>query len=248
MMWLSEWEGSVQNDPEERLKVVFLTGAGVSAESGLSTFRDSGGLWEGHNVHDVASPDGWAADPAMVLKFYNLRRSAAATAQPNEAHRSLAQLEKKCSVVVITQNVDDLHERGGSSRVLHLHGRLNEARSVQDENLVYEIGSKELKLGDLAEDGGQLRPNIVWFGEDVPMISVAQEFARLADIFIVVGTSLEVYPAAGLLQYCPEHAQKFLVDPKPPAGLRGRGMEGLEFVRASATVGVSQIVEAMMED
>lgn len=197
-------------------KLVVLTGAGISAESGLATFRDSGGLWEGHRVEDVATPEAWNRNPAQVLEFYNQRRKKALDVTPNRGHEILVELEDDFDVTVITQNVDDLHERAGSSRVLHLHGSLFESRSTADEDLVYKISGWELKLGDVCERGSQLRPNIVWFGEMVPMIEVAVRIASDADIFLVVGTSLVVYPAAGLIHYVRREVPKFVVDPNLP--------------------------------
>jgi NAD-dependent deacetylase len=197
-------------------KLVVLTGAGISAESGLATFRDSGGLWEGHRVEDVATPEAWRKDPAQVLEFYNQRRKKALEVKPNRGHEILKELEDQFDVTIITQNVDDLHERSGSANVLHLHGSLFEARSTLDENLTYKINGWELKLGETCERGSQLRPNIVWFGEKVPMIEVASRIAADADIFLVVGTSLVVYPAAGLIHYVRREVPKFVVDPNLP--------------------------------
>jgi NAD-dependent deacetylase len=197
-------------------KLVVLTGAGISAESGLATFRDSGGLWEGHRVEDVATPEAWRRDPAHVLEFYNQRRKKALEVKPNRGHEILQELEDQFDVTIITQNVDDLHERAGSNRVLHLHGSLFESRSSLDEDLVYKITGWELKIGDRCERGSQLRPNIVWFGEMVPMIEVASRIAADADIFLVVGTSLVVYPAAGLIHYVPLNSPKFVIDPNLP--------------------------------
>lgn len=196
--------------------LVVLTGAGISAESGLKTFRDSDGLWENHKVEDVATPEAWGRDPELVMRFYNMRRKASAAARPNGAHKTLAELESHFVVSIITQNVDDLHERGGSSNVLHLHGELSKVRSVKNQNLIYEIGDKPIKMGDLAEDGGQLRPHIVWFGEAVPMIEPAIDICRSADIFMVIGTSLQVYPAAGLIHYMPDNIPVFLIDKQKP--------------------------------
>lgn len=196
--------------------IVLLTGAGISAESGLKTFRDADGLWEGHSINEVASIDGWFQDKQKVLHFYNIRRAQAAEAEPNEAHLSITELEKKYRVTVITQNVDDLHERAGNSTVIHLHGLLREARSETDEDLITDIGAKPILLGDLAADGSQLRPNIIWFGEAVPKIEIAAKTVAEADIFIVVGTSLAVYPAAGLIHYTKQSIPKYIVDPKVP--------------------------------
>ena len=180
--------------------LVVLSGAGISAESGLKTFRDSDGLWMGHDVYEVASPRGWAKDPSLVLEFYNARRRDIAAAEPNAAHIGLAELEEKFTVTIITQNIDDLHERGGSSRVLHLHGEIFKMRSINAESPVYEIRG-DIRIGDVAPDGAQLRPHIVWFEEPVPMISEAIDIVSTADVFVVAGTSLQVYPAAGLLNY-----------------------------------------------
>lgn len=196
--------------------LVVLSGAGISAESGLQTFRDSGGLWEGYNINEVATPEAWVINPVKVLDFYNLRRKQASNALPNHAHYLLAQLEEQFDVEIITQNVDDLHERAGSSNVLHLHGRLSEARSSVSENYVKDIGANPIKLGHLADDGSQLRPNIVWFGEMVPMLSPAAEIVERADLLLVVGTSLVVYPAASLVHFTKFNALKFIVDPSFP--------------------------------
>ncbi|HEU5289718.1 MAG TPA: NAD-dependent deacylase [Cyclobacteriaceae bacterium] len=197
-------------------KLVVLTGAGISAESGIATFRDSGGLWEGHRVEDVATPEGWYKNPALVLEFYNQRRKKGLEAKPNRGHEILVELEQHFDVTVVTQNVDNLHERAGSRHVIHLHGSLFESRSTADETLIYPIQGWELKLGDLCSKGSQLRPNIVWFGEMVPMMDIAAHHAAHADIFLVVGTSLVVYPAAGLIHYVPVESPKFVVDPKIP--------------------------------
>ncbi len=206
---------------EDRQKIVVFTGAGVSAESGLSTFRDSGGLWEQYSVYDVATPEAWARDRELVLRFYNARREGACAAQPNAAHRAIAALEKKFDVTVVTQNVDDLHERGGSSRVIHLHGELTKARSTVDPSLIYEIGNKPVEPGDKCEKGSQLRPHIVWFGEMIMNVDPAAEAITAADRILVVGTSLSVYPAAGLLIDARPDALKVLVALQiddPPAG------------------------------
>ncbi|MGB3618474.1 MAG: Sir2 family NAD-dependent protein deacetylase [Catalinimonas sp.] len=197
-------------------KLVALTGAGISAESGLGTFRGAGGLWEGHRVQDVASPEGFRRDPERVLRFYNERRRAARRAQPNAAHRRLADLEAYYDVVVVTQNVDDLHERAGSSRVIHLHGELLKARGVGDDETIYDLGEADIEPGDLCPKGFQLRPHVVWFGEMVPMMNVAARHAMLADHFLIVGTSLQVYPAAGLVDMVSSECFVYLVDPNEP--------------------------------
>ena len=197
-------------------KLVVLSGAGVSAESGIKTFRDSGGLWEGHNVMDVASPGGWSRNRNLVLDFYNERRKNALNAKPNEGHLIIAELEDYFDVTVITQNIDNLHEKAGSTNVLHLHGELFKSRSTVDPKLIYDIDGWELKEGDKCEKGSQLRPHIVWFGEMVPMMEIAMEKTLTADIYIVIGTSLQVYPAAGLIEYAKEDIPKFIIDPNMP--------------------------------
>lgn len=195
--------------------LVVLTGAGISAESGIATFRDSNGLWCNHRVEDVATPEGWYKNKQLVLDFYNERRRGLMKAEPNEAHKKLAELQKYFNVTIITQNVDDLHERAGSENVIHLHGELKKARSEKNEELVYDCHA-DIAIGDLAEDGAQLRPHIVWFGEPVPMIEPATLATETADIFLIVGTSLQVYPAAGLLHYRPVNCAVYLIDPIAP--------------------------------
>lgn len=225
-------------------KIVVLTGAGVSAESGLSTFRDAGGLWEGHDVYDVASPQGWKKDPDVVLRFYNERRRQLEHVQPNAAHFAIAKLQEKYDVSVITQNVDNLHERAGSKNVLHLHGELTKARSTLPPYNVYDIGYADINLGDMCEKGGQLRPNIVWFGEPVPLITDAAIITETADIFIVVGTSLVVYPAASLIDYVKRDALKYIIDPNKP-GINSYH-RNLEFITEKATVGTVPLVEKLL--
>jgi NAD-dependent deacetylase len=225
-------------------RLVVLTGAGVSAESGLRTFRDSGGLWEGHDVMDVASPEGWRKNPGLVLQFYNERRKSALGARPNRAHEIIAELQNDFEVQVITQNVDDLHERAGSASVLHLHGKLFESRSTGDESLVYPVDGWEVKLGDTCEKGYQLRPNIVWFGEMVPLMEVAAAHASKADIFLVVGTSLVVYPAAGLIDYVPGSVPKFIVDPNKPDVYP---KPHLEFIVEKASTGMEKFKEKVLK-
>ncbi len=195
--------------------LVILTGAGMSAESGLKTFRDMGGLWEEYDVTEVASPVAWENNRALVLRFYNERRKQLYEVEPNKGHLGLAELEKYFKVQIITQNVDDLHERAGSTNVLHLHGELKKVRSTLDPSLVYELEGWELKEGDLCEKGSQLRPHIVWFGESVPAIDEAVPIVQKADVFVIIGTSLNVYPAAGLLNYLPAEVPVYLIDPKP---------------------------------
>jgi len=196
-------------------KLIVLTGAGISAESGLRTFRDTDGLWEGYNVYEVATPNGFKKNPELVLDFYNMRRRDVANAKPNAAHIGLAELENDFDVHIITQNIDDLHERAGSNNVLHLHGEIFKMRSVKNSVKTYPIHG-DIKLGDLAEDGSQLRPFIVWFEEPVPMIEEAIRITKTSDIFAVIGTSLQVYPAAGLVNYAAKNIPKFILDKKIP--------------------------------
>jgi len=197
-------------------KIVVLTGAGMSADSGLKTFRDDDGLWEGHNVRDVATPQAWERNKELVLDFYNQRRTQAHTVDPNAGHKALAKLEDTFDVTIVTQNVDDLHERAGSSDVLHLHGELSKVRSEKDRSLIYDIGGDSIELGDTAEDGAQLRPHVVWFGEPVPNMRKASAIVPEADILIVIGTSLVVYPAAGLVDLVDNDTSKYVVDPETP--------------------------------
>lgn len=225
-------------------KIVVLTGAGISAESGVPTFRDSDGLWEQHRIEDVATYEGWLRNPELVLEFYNQRRKKLYDVEPNEGHKALVQLEQKYDVQIVTQNVDDLHERAGSAHVMHLHGELKKVRSTVDPDLIYTLNGWELKLGDLCEKGSQLRPHIVWFGEGVPMIGPAQKLAAEADIFIVIGTSLNVYPAAGLLYFVRPSVPIYLIDPNasPMAGFNH-----LEVIREKAGTGVPQLVGKLMQ-
>lgn len=225
-------------------KLVVLTGAGISAESGIPTFRDAGGLWEGYRVEDVATPEAWQRDPALVLDFYNQRRKRALEAQPNQGHLILAELERHFDVTIVTQNVDNLHERAGSTHVIHLHGSLFEARSTADESLVYPIKGWQLNLGDRCEKGSQLRPNIVWFGELVPKMDEAIRYAAEADIFLVVGTSLVVYPAAGLIHYVRSVVPKFLVDPKVP---EVHGVSNLICVAEKAGAGLELLKPQLLQ-
>lgn len=220
--------------------IVVLTGAGVSAESGLSTFRDNGGLWEEHSVYDVATPEAFERSPELVLRFYNDRRRQLESAQPNRAHQLLAELEADYRVSIITQNVDDLHERAGSSAVIHLHGELTKARSTRYPDDVYDIGYKPIQLGDTCQRGSQLRPHIVWFGELVPMIEVAAEVARTADQLLIVGTSLQVYPAAGLVHEVDFDVPVTVIDPGEPASVsRAR------VIRKGACEGVAEWAESL---
>ncbi len=223
-------------------KIAVLTGAGVSVESGIRTFRDSGGLWEEHRIEDVASPEGWEANRELVLNFYNARRNQLLQCKPNRAHFALAELEEKFDVTIITQNVDDLHERGGSTKVIHLHGELLKARSSFDENLIYEW-KKDILPGDKCERGSQLRPHIVWFGEAVTKMEEAVPVVRSADMFIVVGTSLLVYPAAGLIHYTRYEIPKWLVDPNDLPLPR---IPNLRFINRKATIGVDSLIKELL--
>ena len=225
-------------------RIVVLTGAGVSQESGLSTFRDNNGLWEEYNVYDVATPEAWAKNPELVQRFYNARRKQLLEVSPNSAHEYLAQLENQFDVCVVTQNIDDLHERSGSSNVVHLHGELRKSRSTIDENLIYDIEGWELTLDSRCERGGVLRPHVVWFGEMVPMIDLAASIVREADVLLVVGTSLSVYPAAGLLHEVSEGVPVILVD---PGELSASGLNNVYHIREKATVGVKKLVLKMLE-
>lgn len=222
-------------------RIVVLTGAGISAESGISTFRDSDGLWENYRVEDVATPEGYAANKALVLDFYNQRRRQLASVKPNEGHLQLVRLEEKYHVDIVTQNVDDLHERAGSSHVLHLHGQLTMARSERDPNLIVNIGYNDILVGNLAPDGAQLRPHIVWFGEAVPNIEPAAELCQRCDYFIVVGTSMNVYPAAGLIHYVPKQSPCWLVDPKAVPISRS-----IKIYQEKAGTGVKKVVDELM--
>lgn len=226
-------------------RIVVLTGAGVSAESGISTFRDAGGLWEGHDVMEVASPQGWMNNPELVLDFYNKRRRQLLEVQPNEAHQALVELEATYDVHIVTQNVDDLHERAGSQQVVHLHGELLKVRSEKDHRLVYEW-REDLKMGDTCEKGHQLRPHVVWFGEMVPMMEVAAELTASADIILIVGTSMQVYPAAGLVGFASEQTDVYYVDPKPSLNYELQQQRRLEVVSENATVGVRKVVQKLL--
>ena len=223
-------------------KLVVLTGAGISAESGLKTFRDSDGLWEGYNIEDVATPRAWKKNPKLVLEFYNYRRKNVLDAEPNAAHVGLAELEKDFDVTIITQNIDDLHERAGSTNVMHLHGEIFKMRSERDETLVYDI-KVDIHLGDVAEDGAQLRPNIVWYEEAVPMIEEAVPVVHNADIFVVVGTSLVVYPAAGLVTVADASIPKFIVDKKIPYT---SSVYNLTAIEKPATEGVKELKRILL--
>lgn|SRR5690554_22925 len=224
------------------MKIAVLTGAGVSAESGIKTFRDSDGLWEGHDVMEVASPQGFAKNPALVLDFYNQRRRQLLTVQPNAAHKALADLEKDHDVTIVTQNVDDLHERAGSSKVVHLHGELLKAQSTGDENYIVDW-KEDLNLGDLCPNNHQLRPHIVWFGEMVPMLEEAAVVVAEADAIIIVGTSMQVYPAAGLIQYAKPTAKVYFVDPRPSVS----ETKQIKVFAEKATTGVPKVASLLSE-
>ncbi|WKZ65927.1 MAG: NAD-dependent deacylase [Flavobacteriales bacterium] len=223
----------------ERPCIVVFSGAGISAESGLRTFRDSDGLWEEHRIEDVATPEAWAREPQRVLRFYDQRRAQVLAAEPNAAHRAIARLEERYRVEVITQNIDDLHERAGSSRVLHLHGEIRKARSTARPSLITPINGASLRWGERCALGSQLRPHIVWFGEEVPLMPTAIALMGQADRVLVVGTSLAVYPAAALVHHAPRQAPMTLVDPKPAEVRRA----GLHVVAATATLGVPPLVQ-----
>lgn len=226
-------------------KIVILSGAGTSAESGLSTFRDADGLWEGHEITEVASPQGFAHNPSLVLDFYNQRRRQLLTVKPNLAHQLIAQLETRFDVTVVTQNVDDLHERAGSSQVVHLHGELLKSQSTADASLVYDC-QQDILLGDLCEIGSQLRPFIVWFGEQVPMLEQAALAVAQADKIIIVGTSMQVYPAASLVEFAQSHACVFYIDPKPAINYALEQSRQLEVIEETATVGLSQLFKKLI--
>lgn len=229
----------------KKLKIVALTGAGISAESGLQTFRGNDGLWEGYNIHDVATPEAWYKDPELVQRFYNMRRKSVLEATPNAAHKALAFLEQDHDVEIITQNIDNLHERAGSRNVLHLHGEITKSRSTMDPELVYDIAGWELKMGALCEKGHQLRPHIVWFGEPVPLIETAAVKVSEADVLLVIGTSLVVYPAAGLVQYVSPGVPVYVIDPEAPAITPGGTVH---FIRQAATLGVPHFITRFLPD
>lgn len=224
-------------------KIVVLTGAGVSAESGLKTFRDANGLWEGHDVMKVASPQGWQTNRSLVLDFYNQRRAQLKQVKPNKAHLALAQLQDYFDVTIITQNVDDLHEKAGSTNVLHLHGELCKVRSTGNPKLVYNW-TNDLNEGDLCEENHQLRPHIVWFGEDVPLLPKAAEITSQADVLLIVGTSMQVYPAASLIYYAKPNAPIYFIDPKPT--VNANQYPNLTVIPSTATEGVTEVVNELI--
>jgi len=226
-------------------KLVVLTGAGMSAESGLRTFREMGGLWEEHDVYEVASPGGWFRDRAMVLRFYNERRKQLLETKPNKGHLGLVELEKYFEVWIVTQNVDDLHERAGSGRILHLHGEIRKSRSTADPDLVYDIEGGQLDEGDLCEKGSQLRPHVVWFGEAVPAIEEAARVVAEADIFVIIGTSMNVYPAAGLINYVPDRAPIYVIDPNE---VSIAGHPRIRVIQKSAVEGIQLLIKEISND
>ena len=226
-------------------KIIVLTGAGISAESGINTFRDSGGLWEGHDVMEVASPEGFAKNPAMVLDFYNQRRRQLKEVSSNSAHFALAELEDAFDVTIITQNVDDLHERAGSSKVIHLHGELLKMRSTHDESAISDCYG-DIKLGDLDEGGHQLRPHIVWFGEAVPLLEKAAMITQSADLIIIIGTSMQVYPAAGLVDYAEPGTPIYFIDPKP--SVSKYDYDNLTIIPKTAVMGVPALVSNLIAE
>jgi NAD-dependent deacetylase len=221
--------------------LVILSGAGMSAESGLRTFREMGGLWEEYDVMEVASPEAWERNPELVMRFYNERRKQLHECSPNAGHTGIAELEREYNVQIITQNVDDLHERAGSSNVLHLHGELKKVRSTVDPSLIYETDKWEIKIGDKCEKGSQLRPHIVWFGEAVPAIEDAIPVVNAADIVVIIGTSMNVYPAAGLIHYAPENVPIYLIDPNPPSQIDQK----VEIIAEKASKGVAILKEKL---
>jgi len=226
-----------------RKKIVVLTGAGISAESGLQTFRDKGGLWDKYDFQKLATYTAWQDNPALVLEFYNVRRDAVRKAKPNLAHEALVKLEQKYDVVIITQNVDNLHERAGSSNIIHLHGEIMKARSSRYPSLIYDLGDKNIEIGDSCEKGAQLRPHIVWFGESVPMMEKAISETEKADIFVVIGTSLQVYPAANLINHVPSSNIKYIIDKQLPS--TGK-LLNLHLIEKAAAEGTPELVELLL--
>jgi NAD-dependent deacetylase len=228
-------------------KIVVLTGAGMSAESGISTFRDANGLWENHDISEVATIDAWRKNRALVLEFYNQRRRQLFDVKPNEGHLGLVELEQKFDVQIITQNVDDLHERAGSTNVLHLHGKLRSAKSANNPKLVYDWND-DINIGDTAEDGAQLRPNIVWFGEDVTEIYRAADYVKTADYIVVIGSSMQVYPAAGLVDYAPRHVPVWYIDPNPAINHELKSRKNLTIFAENASTGVRKLLDIFLND
>ena len=229
----------------KKLKLVVLSGAGISAESGIATFRDANGLWEGHDIMEVASPSGWARNPEIVLDFYNQRRQQLLQVAPNKAHQLIKQLENRFHVCVVTQNVDDLHERAGSSDVIHLHGELLKAQSTIDNQLIYPW-RQDITIGDRCDKGSQLRPFIVWFGEEVPMLEQAARVVAQADIILVIGTSMQVYPAASLVEYAQPETKIYYIDPKPSLNYALQACQNLSVIEATAQHGMEVLFQALM--
>lgn len=227
----------------QRKKLVILSGAGMSAESGIPTFRGADGLWEGYRIEQVASPQGWAQNREVVLGFYNQRRKQVMAVKPNRGHEILAELERDFDVQIITQNIDDLHERAGSSNVLHLHGEIMKARSTKDPKLIYDLDTWEIKSGDTCDLGSQLRPHIVWFGEAVPMIEPAAELVSKADILVIVGTSMVVYPAAGLIDFCPDQVPVYCIDPSIP--YLPKRVPPITTIAAGASTGLQELAKQL---
>ncbi len=227
-------------------KIVVLTGAGISAESGIKTFRDADGLWENHDIQEVATPEGFLKNPALVLKFYNDRRRQLLDVEPNAGHTALVELEKQYKVTIITQNVDDLHERAGSTHIIHLHGELRKSRSSINSNLIYDCQG-DINIGDKAADGSQLRPNIVWFGEDVPMIQYAAQAVSEAQIVMVIGSSMQVYPAAGLVSFAYGKADIYYVDSQPALNYELKQRKNLTVIAEPATTGVRKVVDKLLK-
>jgi len=225
------------------MKIVVLTGAGISAESGLKTFRDSDGLWEGYHIHDVATPEAWESNPGLVQEFYNERRRQVLAAQPNQAHQILAELEANFDIEIITQNIDNLHERAGSTKVTHLHGIITRSQSDRKSDLTYSIEGSDINMGELCELGSQLRPHVVWFGEAVPMIEVAADICQQADVFVLIGTSLAVYPAAGLIDFIPKGVTKYIIDPRTPDVKRYQNVIAIE---KNAVQGVAELKHMLL--
>ncbi len=234
----------MQIDPNKKT-IVVLSGAGVSAESGINTFRDAGGLWEGHDVKEVASPQGFRENPALVLDFYNQRRRQLKEVQPNRGHEIVAELEAFYNVIVVTQNVDDLHERAGSTHIIHLHGELKKVRSTGREDVILDW-EEDCSPGDKCPEGHQLRPHIVWFGEAVPMMGLAQGAVAVADVVIIIGTSLQVYPAAGLVGFAPPEARVFYVDPNPASNWELEKVGNLQIVKEPASTGMEKVKAALL--
>ncbi len=225
-------------------KIIVFSGAGISAESGIKTFRDSDGLWEKHDISEVATPEAWKKNPELVLSFYNQRRAQVLKASPNIAHKTLAKLENNFDIQIITQNIDDLHERAGSTKIIHLHGEITKTRSTKTQK-TYNIKGDKLSLGDYCENNSQLRPDIVWFGEAVPNMELAHEQCINADILIIVGTSLNVYPAANILDFVPDNSEKYLIDPKDIS--TGRNIKNLTIIKEKASIGIPILAKILLE-